>query len=100
MADHVRTQLRDAVVAALTGLTTTGTRVFRNRPDPQAPGNLPCLHVYTDGDATTPESLDTPDIQRRETSIRVEALAKASADLVAYVPSCLLISARCLIFQN
>ena len=28
---HVRQQIRDAIVTALTGLTTTGTNVFRSR---------------------------------------------------------------------
>ncbi len=34
---HVRQSIRDNVVTAVTGLTTTGTKVFRNmRPDPWA----------------------------------------------------------------
>jgi hypothetical protein len=81
VADHVNTQLRDAVVAALTGLATTGSRVFRSRPDPQRNAALPCLHVYTPGEQVSPESLDVPDIQRRDVEVRVEGLAAATADL-------------------
>lgn len=81
MADHIRTQLRDAVVTAVTGLTTTGTRVFASRPDPQAAANLPCLHVYTQSEQVAGQSLDEPEIQRHDVEVRVEGLAKATSAL-------------------
>lgn len=49
MADHVRTQIRDAAVTRLTGLVTTGTRCSGGRPKsrPVQESELPCLLVYT-----------------------------------------------------
>lgn len=49
MADHVRTQCRDAAKTAVTGLTTTGASVFAARPKsrPVQENELPCLLVYT-----------------------------------------------------
>jgi hypothetical protein len=47
MADHIRRQVRDAAVAALTGLATTGSRVFASRIYPLQDAELPGLLVYT-----------------------------------------------------
>lgn len=49
MANHLRTQIRDAAVTRLTGLTTTGTRCTGGRPKsrPVQESELPCLLVYT-----------------------------------------------------
>lgn len=44
---HVRQQLRDAAVTALTGLTTTGARVYPSRLLPLRDTDLPCLLVQT-----------------------------------------------------
>jgi len=42
---HARQQVRDAVVTAVTGLTTTSTRVYASRVYPH--DSLPSLAVYT-----------------------------------------------------
>ena len=47
---HVREQIRDAVVATLTGLTTTGPSVHSNPEYDITESQLPCLIVKTDGD--------------------------------------------------
>jgi hypothetical protein len=49
MANHVRTQIRDAAVALLDALTTTSTRCTGGRPRtrPIQQAELPCLLVYT-----------------------------------------------------
>jgi hypothetical protein len=49
MADHVRTQCRDAAVTLLTSLTTTGANVFAGRPESRSlqTTELPGLLVYT-----------------------------------------------------
>jgi hypothetical protein len=47
MPDHVRQQIRDAVVTGLTGLTTTGSRVYPGRTRPLAKGHDATLLVYT-----------------------------------------------------
>ena len=43
---HVRKQIRDAVATALTGLTTTGTNVFKGRYFSMQTPKLPALLVY------------------------------------------------------
>ena len=44
---HARQQIRDAVAAALTGLSTTGDRVYAGRTRPLAKDHEPALLVYT-----------------------------------------------------
>lgn len=43
---HARAQIRDAVVSALTGLTTTGSRVYSGRTRALAKDHQPSLLVY------------------------------------------------------
>ncbi len=47
MTAHVRQQIRDAIVAKLTGLTTTEDRCIVGRTRPLAQGYQPTLLVYT-----------------------------------------------------
>ena len=44
---HARMTIRDAAATALTGLTTTGTRVKSSWPYATAPEHLPALRLYT-----------------------------------------------------
>lgn len=84
MANHVRTQVRDAVVTALAGLTTTGSRVYAGRVRQLTDANLPGLSVYT-----TSEEIDHGDdtgvigtrkLTRRIT-LTIEATVKAVGDV-------------------
>jgi RsiW-degrading membrane proteinase PrsW (M82 family) len=58
MADHVRTQIRDAAVDLLDALTTTSTRCTGGRPKsrPVQESELPCLLVYTNETEAEPVS--------------------------------------------
>lgn len=49
MADHARTQIRDAATTLVTGLTTTGANAFAGRSEtrPLQSGELPGLLLYT-----------------------------------------------------
>ncbi len=47
MSKHVRQQIREAFVAALKGLPTTGANVFKTRNTPSSDASLPALLVYT-----------------------------------------------------
>ena len=49
---HVRQQIRDQIVTALTGLTTTGSNVFRSRIFPLEQTKLPALCIFTKSEAT------------------------------------------------
>ena len=73
---HVRQQLRDAVASVLTGLTTTGTRVFTNRVYPADVSDCPCLIVRSDGDDVEAQTIHQPYLQVRQTRIQIEAYAE------------------------
>lgn len=45
MPDHVSIQVRDALVTQVTGLSTTGSRVYPARVFPLEPGNMPGIVV-------------------------------------------------------
>ena len=49
---HARTQIRNAVTTALTGLTTTGTNVFESHVYPVGEDQLPGLTIYTANEAS------------------------------------------------
>jgi hypothetical protein len=76
---HVRAQITAAVAAALTGLTTTGSRVHVARPADNAlpQSGLPALLIYADAESvdTSPTVFAWPFRQERMLEVRVEALA-------------------------
>jgi hypothetical protein len=53
---HVRTQIRNAVVARLTGLPLTGANVFASRVYPIDDTQLPALLINTDGEEIEPNA--------------------------------------------
>ncbi len=77
---HVRQQIRDAVVTALTGLTTTGTRVFKSRVYPFESGKLPALIVYTKSETSTNETMTRPRTQLRVLEVMVECYVMANTN--------------------
>lgn len=79
-ATHVRTQLRSAVATLVTGLATTGPRVFQTRMPPQRLIDLPCLLVYA-GDETVERGGGT--LQDRALEIIVRGVAVANTGLDA-----------------
>ena len=81
MADHVRKQLREAVATLVTSLTTTGVNVFQSRSYPLQITELPCLIVTTDGDQVDNITMNHPAQQQRETRVRIDAYARATASL-------------------
>jgi hypothetical protein len=54
MANHVHRQIREALATALTGLTTTGSRVYTNRLHALPEDTSPALRIYLD-----PDSIDS-----------------------------------------
>ena len=81
MANHVRQQLREAVATAVTGLTTTSTRVFQSRAYPLQTSDLPCLVVTTDGDSMEYLTVKKPSQLQRDTQVRIEAYATGTSNL-------------------
>lgn len=79
MANHVRKQLRDAVVARVTGLTTTGSRVHGYRVHPlQSSSKLPALSVYATSEAAEADTIHAPTLVDRFVDLHVEGIANAS----------------------
>lgn len=70
---HVRQQIRDAIVTALTGLATTGASVFRSRIYPIEAARLPGLCVYTMTEASEIETISRPRLSSRDLTVAVEA---------------------------
>lgn len=81
---HVRTQIRSALVATLTGLTTTGARVYVNRARPIAAAELPALVVRVRDEQIDATTIDWPPLVTRRVDLEVEILASGdtAADTV------------------
>lgn len=71
---HARRSIREAVAAALTGLATTGSRVFQSRMRPQE--SLPALLVATNGEEI---EQDLGTVQTRALDIDVTGVALAAS---------------------
>jgi hypothetical protein len=77
---HLRQQIRDDMVAAVTGLPTTGANVFRSRVYPMAATNLPGLTVYTTSEQSSAITMGFPRTQERRLEVVVEAYVRAVAN--------------------
>lgn len=77
---HVRTQIRDAFVARLTGLATTGANVFgqRTRPNTDA---LPYLKVWVGDDSGETITVGDDYTEQRSADLVVEAYVKDGGDI-------------------
>lgn len=78
---HGRTQIRTALATALTGLATTGSRVFVNRVHPVTDAELPCLIISTDAEQVQHATLRAPRSQDRQITATVRIVARATASL-------------------
>ena len=81
MADHLHKQIRGAVVTKLTGLTTSGSRVYANRLAPLPDTTLPSLTITLDDETAEGLTVHQPQAQERTLTLAVSAMAKASAGL-------------------
>lgn len=81
MAYHMRRQIREAVATAVTGLTTTGARVFQSRVYPLEATDLPCLVIRTLSETSEPVTIHGPRELMRVLSVQIDAFAKAVSDV-------------------
>lgn len=78
---HVRQQIREALATAVTGLATTGSRVYQSRIYPLGDSKLPCLLVNTDSEDVEQMTIGpTPDMERT-LDLMVRCVAKAVDNL-------------------
>lgn len=81
MAYHVRRQIREAVATAVTGLTTTSTRVFQSRAYPLATTDLPCLLISTPSEQSAVVDFSVPLTVERRLSVRIDAVVRGTSDV-------------------
>jgi hypothetical protein len=80
MANHVRRQVREAFATQVTGLATTGARVYVNNVDPLSAGELPALLIRVDNETIERQSIGAPNVYvRRVLTLIVTACARASS---------------------
>lgn len=77
---HIRKLIRDSVVDDVTGLTTTGARVYRSRLYPLSDAQLPGLCVYTGDEQVNTSTITRPRTQERQVEVRVEVFVAAQQD--------------------
>ena len=75
---HQRKTIRDAVITSLTGLSTTGSRVFNSRVYPNEESKLTCLNVFTLSEAV---ELDSVKSTIRSLELVVEGFASANSNI-------------------
>jgi hypothetical protein len=74
---HVRQQLRERAATTLTGLTTTGTKVFQSRVYPLGAANLPGLLIYTKSEDSEAVTMSGARTLLRNLSLVIEGYVKA-----------------------
>lgn len=75
---HVRKQIRDAIVAATTGLSITGSNVFRSRIYPIEQTKLPGLCIFTKSEAVEFDTLTMSRSVNRVLDVTIEAYVSAT----------------------
>lgn len=77
---HVRKQIRDNVVTTLTGLSTTGTNVFRSRVYPISENKLPGILIFTDSEEIEFGTIGSDRSQIRSLTISVQGYVKSTSN--------------------
>lgn len=83
MAEHIRAQIRSAVVTALRGATAAGNRVFATRRTPLQAEHLPAVLVYALSEDSAVETMSGPRFMSRDLELVIEAVAQDNVALDA-----------------
>lgn len=76
MADHIRQQIRERIATTVTGLTTTGSRVYQSRVYPMASANMPGLLVYSTSEDSEIDAMGATGVLNRVLNISIEGYVK------------------------
>jgi len=76
MTDHIRQQIRDRIVTNVTGLSTTGARVYRSRVYPLNADTMPALLVYTKTEDSEIDVMGSPGVLNRLVNIAIEGYVR------------------------
>lgn len=79
---HLRTQIRDAIATAVTGLATTGSRVHKSYANPFGDSDLPALLVKLEG-REDHQGFDISTAIERDLTAVITGYAKSSGDVDA-----------------
>lgn len=74
---HLRQLIRDNIVTTLTGLTTTGAKVYKSRVYPVNEAALPALAIYTLSEDLSYLTINPPRTIDRQLTVAVEMYVKA-----------------------
>lgn len=77
---HIRKLIRDQIATQLTGLTTTGARVYTSRVYPMGGTKLPGLVIYTDNESAEYATISLPRTIIRTLTVNVEIYVKGVAN--------------------
>jgi len=80
MADHVREQIRSRIVTNVTGLASTGSRVFESRIYPLESSELPGLLVYTISEESEPIRIGPNRLLERVLNVVVQPYCESNSD--------------------
>jgi hypothetical protein len=80
MANHLKRQIRDAVIGSgvLGNLTTTAARVYDSRVHPMLAADMPGLRIYTAAERVEAASNGPSRVERRFLDLVVEACVKST----------------------
>jgi hypothetical protein len=78
---HVRQQIREAAATLLTGLATTGARVYQSRIYTLRDTDLPCLLINTDDEQDVTLGPGENSAQERSLQLSIRCVSKQVADL-------------------
>tara|TARA_R110000772_G_scaffold179249_1_gene290648 strand:- start:353 stop:796 length:444 start_codon:yes stop_codon:yes gene_type:complete len=78
---HIRQQIRDRVIADVTGLATTGANVYDSKLYTFTQGELPALAVYTQNETSEISTIAPAVTLDRELEVIIECYAEANANI-------------------
>lgn len=78
---HARDNIQDALIAALTGLATTGANVIDDETYPVGDAKLPCLQVLVGDEPQIEESGGETPVLERQLELQVRGVVKDGASI-------------------
>lgn len=76
---HIRKVIRDDIVTSLTGLASTGSRVYTSRVYPMDSSKLPGIAIYTNSENSEYATIGLPRTIMRTVDVNVEVYVKGVA---------------------
>lgn len=83
MAAHLDQQVVDAITTLVTGLTTTGSNVFKDHVYPFAADDLPCVSVTSTDESVEYLDIHRPREQVKRITVGIDAVAMSAASMMS-----------------